>query len=88
MGCRPARIWIVRYRRAVRTNFLMDQPVRASIFATCSPVPCSVADVGHPTRVYDGPIIDAHTHPMLDGQDRMVAEAHPPDAYRAGVALT
>lgn len=29
--CRPAWISIVGYRRAVLTNLLMDQPVRASI---------------------------------------------------------
>lgn len=38
--------------------------------------------------MYDGPIIDAHTHPMLDEQDRMVAAAHPPDAYRRLVSET
>jgi hypothetical protein len=31
MVCRPAWISMVRYRRAVLTNFLMDQPVCASI---------------------------------------------------------
>jgi uncharacterized protein len=33
--------------------------------------------------VYDGPIIDAHTHPMLDAESQIVAEPHPPEAYRA-----
>jgi uncharacterized protein len=33
--------------------------------------------------VYDGPIIDAHTHPMLDSESQIVAVPHPPDAYRA-----
>jgi predicted TIM-barrel fold metal-dependent hydrolase len=33
--------------------------------------------------VYHGPIIDAHTHPMLDPESRIVSEPHPPDAYRA-----
>jgi uncharacterized protein len=33
--------------------------------------------------VYSGPIIDAHTHPMLDKENQIVAEPHPPEAYRA-----
>jgi uncharacterized protein len=33
--------------------------------------------------VYDGPIIDGHTHPMLDSESQIVAEPHPPEAYRA-----
>jgi hypothetical protein len=33
--------------------------------------------------VYHGPIIDAHTHPMLDSESQIVAEPHPPEAYRA-----
>jgi uncharacterized protein len=33
--------------------------------------------------VYDGPIIDAHTHPMLDNESQIVSEPHPPEAYRA-----
>lgn len=33
--------------------------------------------------MYDGPIIDAHTHPMLDSESQIVAEPHPPEAYRA-----
>jgi hypothetical protein len=32
--------------------------------------------------MYDGPIIDAHTHPMLDDGDQMGSEPHPPEAYR------
>ena len=32
--------------------------------------------------MYDGPIIDAHTHPMLGVDDGMGAEPHPPEAYR------
>jgi uncharacterized protein len=35
--------------------------------------------------VYDGPIIDGHTHPMLDSESQIVAEPHPPEAYRARV---
>jgi predicted TIM-barrel fold metal-dependent hydrolase len=31
--------------------------------------------------VYDGPIIDAHTHPMLDPEAQIVASPHPPEAY-------
>jgi hypothetical protein len=31
--------------------------------------------------VYDGPIIDAHTHPMLDRDAQIVAAPHPPEAY-------
>jgi uncharacterized protein len=33
--------------------------------------------------VYHGPVIDAHTHPMLDPESQIVAEPHPPEAYRA-----
>lgn len=33
--------------------------------------------------VYSGPVIDAHTHPMLDPQGQIVSEPHPPEAYRA-----
>jgi predicted TIM-barrel fold metal-dependent hydrolase len=33
--------------------------------------------------VYLGPIIDAHTHPMLDPDGQIVADPHPPEAYRA-----
>lgn len=33
--------------------------------------------------MYDGSIIDAHTHPMLDPESRIVAVPHPPEAYRA-----
>ena len=33
--------------------------------------------------MYDGPIIDAHTHPMLDSESQIVAVPHPPEAYRA-----
>lgn len=33
--------------------------------------------------VYDGPIIDAHTHPMLDPEAQIVSAAHPPEAYLA-----
>jgi hypothetical protein len=33
--------------------------------------------------VYDGLIIDAHTHPMLDQESQIVAVPHPPEAYRA-----
>lgn len=32
--------------------------------------------------MYDGPIIDAHTHPMLGDDDQMGSEPHPPEAYR------
>lgn len=33
--------------------------------------------------MYHGPIIDAHTHPMLDAESQIVAVPHPPEAYRA-----
>ena len=33
--------------------------------------------------VYEGPIIDGHTHPMLDPASQIVAVPHPPEAYRA-----
>ena len=33
--------------------------------------------------MYDGPIIDAHTHPMLDPDAQIVADPHPPEAYLA-----
>jgi predicted TIM-barrel fold metal-dependent hydrolase len=33
--------------------------------------------------VYYGPVIDAHTHPMLDPESQIVAVTHPPEAYRA-----
>jgi predicted TIM-barrel fold metal-dependent hydrolase len=33
--------------------------------------------------VYLGPVIDAHTHPMLNPESQIVADPHPPDAYRA-----
>lgn len=33
--------------------------------------------------MYLGPIIDGHTHPMLDPEGRIVAAPHPPEAYRA-----
>jgi len=33
--------------------------------------------------VYHGPVIDAHTHPMLDPESQIVAVPHPPKAYRA-----
>lgn len=32
--------------------------------------------------MYDGPIIDGHTHPMLGLGDQMVADPHPPERYR------
>ncbi len=32
--------------------------------------------------MYDGPIIDGHTHPMLGIGDQMVAKPHPPGHYR------
>jgi hypothetical protein len=32
--------------------------------------------------VYLGPLIDAHTHPMLDPQGQIVSVPHPPEAYR------
>jgi predicted TIM-barrel fold metal-dependent hydrolase len=31
--------------------------------------------------VYEGPIIDAHTHPMLDPNEPIVAVPHPPEKY-------
>lgn len=33
--------------------------------------------------MYHGPIIDTHTHPMLDAESQIVAVPHPPEAYRA-----
>ncbi len=36
--------------------------------------------------MYDGPIIDAHTHPMLTGDDQVAGDPHPPAAYLAIVA--
>jgi uncharacterized protein len=36
--------------------------------------------------VYDGPFIDAHTHPMLDPEGQIVGAPHPPEAYLALVA--
>jgi uncharacterized protein len=33
--------------------------------------------------VYHGPIIDGHTHPMLDPESQIVGEPHPPEAYLA-----
>ena len=33
--------------------------------------------------MYHGPVIDAHTHPMLDPESQIVAVPHPPEAYRA-----
>jgi hypothetical protein len=33
--------------------------------------------------VYDGAIIDAHTHPMLDPAEAIVASPHPPETYRS-----
>jgi len=38
--------------------------------------------------VYDGPIIDAHTHPMLGLDDQIVASPHPPEVYRSLVSFT
>lgn len=32
--------------------------------------------------MYDGPIIDAHTHPMLGPDHQLGAQPHPPQAYR------
>jgi predicted TIM-barrel fold metal-dependent hydrolase len=36
--------------------------------------------------VYEGPIIDAHTHPMLDPDEPIVAAPHPPERYRSLVS--
>ena len=33
--------------------------------------------------MYLGPLIDAHTHPMLDLESQIVSAPHPPEAYRA-----
>lgn len=33
------------------------------------------------SSVYDGAIIDAHTHPMLDPDESIVAAPHPPERY-------
>ena len=38
--------------------------------------------------VYEGPVIDAHTHPMLGTDDQIVATPHPPEAYRSLVSFT
>jgi uncharacterized protein len=41
--------------------------------------------------MYDGPVIDAHTHPMLSSDEQLAAEPHPPEAYRTmikGTAIT
>jgi predicted TIM-barrel fold metal-dependent hydrolase len=35
------------------------------------------------TFVYEGPIIDAHTHPMLDPDEPIVDTPHPPEEYLA-----
>jgi predicted TIM-barrel fold metal-dependent hydrolase len=35
------------------------------------------------TFVYEGPIIDAHTHPMLDPNEPIVDTPHPPEKYLA-----
>ena len=32
--------------------------------------------------MYDGPVIDAHTHPMLGPDDQMGGRPHPPEDYR------
>jgi hypothetical protein len=34
------------------------------------------------SSVYEGPIIDAHTHPMLGIDDQLVARPHSPELYR------
>lgn len=38
------------------------------------------------TFVYEGPIIDAHTHPMLDPGELIVDTPHPPEKYLALVS--
>jgi uncharacterized protein len=41
--------------------------------------------------MYDGPIIDAHMHPMFAPDDQLAADPHPPEAYRTlmqGTAVT
>ena len=38
------------------------------------------------TFVYEGPIIDAHTHPMLDPGEPIVGTPHPPEKYLALVS--
>ena len=38
--------------------------------------------------MYDGPVIDAHTHPMLGIGDQMLERPHPPEAYREAVRGT
>jgi uncharacterized protein len=35
------------------------------------------------SSVYEGAIIDAHTHPMLDPDESIVAAPHPPETYRS-----
>ena len=38
--------------------------------------------------MYDGPVIDAHTHPMLSPEGQIGREPHPPGDYRRRVAGT
>ena len=38
------------------------------------------------TFVYEGPIIDAHTHPMLDPGEPILGTPHPPEKYLALVS--
>ncbi len=38
--------------------------------------------------MYDGPVIDAHTHPMLGIGDQMTGRPHPPEDYRDAVRGT
>jgi uncharacterized protein len=33
--------------------------------------------------MYDGPVIDAHIHPLVTPDEQLTAEPHPPEAYRA-----
>ena len=35
------------------------------------------------SSVYEGAIIDAHTHPMLDPDESIVDAPHPPENYRS-----
>jgi uncharacterized protein len=37
------------------------------------------------SSVYEGAIIDAHTHPMLDPDESIVDAPHPPESYRSAV---
>ncbi|MCW2896184.1 MAG: uncharacterized protein QOG28_435 [Trebonia sp.] len=65
----------MRGRASSRSVALLSQPSNfKGLSRNCALWSCSV---------YHGPIIDAHTHPMLDPESQIVAVPHPPGAYRA-----